>query len=233
VVLTYVNCWGHVMHTENLVVLHLLVLAAAPAADVWAWRGPVGRGGSRTGGTVPSPAGRYGWPVRLVTLVTVLTYLLAGWAKLRASGWAWADGDVLRNQVAHDNLRKAVLGSPWSPLGGWLVGVGWVWPVLGVGTIVLELGAPAVLVWRRLRVWWAAAAWGFHVGVLAIMAIFFPYPLSGVAFASLFPLEQLPEQARRRRRARAGHAAAVPEGDVPAAGPSGTGVGAPSAAAGS
>lgn len=211
-VLTYVNCWGVVLHTEHLLALHLLVLAAAPAADVWARRvGPAEAASDGPGGgdrTAPAPAGRYGWPVRLVSLVTVLTYLLAGLAKLRASGWAWLDGDVLRNHVAHDNLRKAVLGSAWSPVGGALVGAGWAWPPAAALTLAVELGAPLALVWPRARPSWAGAAWGFHVGVLVVMAIFFPYPLSGVAFASLFRLERPGRAvAAAWSRARAGPAA--------------------------
>jgi hypothetical protein len=38
---------------------------------------------------------------------------------------------------------------------------------------------------------WATAAWLFHVGIVALMAIVFAYPLSGVAFAPLFRLERL------------------------------------------
>jgi hypothetical protein len=39
---------------------------------------------------------------------------------------------------------------------------------------------------------WSIAAFAFHVGVLAVMAIFFPYPLFGLAFAPLFAAERLP-----------------------------------------
>lgn len=206
VVLTYVNCWGAPLHTENLLVMHLLLLAWAPAADAWAWsprrraRASPAGAGRRSGSPTPAPAARYGWPVRLVSLVTVLTYALAGWAKVRASGWEWVSGEVLRNHVAHDILRKAVLGSTWSPLGDALVGHGWIWPPIGASALAVELGAPLVLLWRRLRPWWVAAAWAFHVGVLAIMAILFPYPLSGVAFASLFRLERAPARLRAWRR---------------------------------
>jgi hypothetical protein len=45
----------------------------------------------------------------------------------------------------------------------------------------------------------------FHVGILALMAIMFPYPLSGVAFASFFPIEQLADRdalARQLRKVR-------------------------------
>ena len=44
---------------------------------------------------------------------------------------------------------------------------------------------------RRLRHAWMAMAWTFHVGVLALMAVLFPYPLFGIAFASMLPVERL------------------------------------------
>jgi hypothetical protein len=62
----------------------------------------------------------------------------------------------------------------------------------------VELGAPLALLDRRLRVLWAIAAWTFHLGVLALMGIGFPYPLTGVAFASLFRVERVPGWIRAR-----------------------------------
>ena len=34
--LSYRNSWGLPFHTENLLVLHVIALALAPAADAWA-----------------------------------------------------------------------------------------------------------------------------------------------------------------------------------------------------
>ena len=42
--------------------------------------------------------------------------MLAGVAKLRLAGLGWGGGDFLRNQIAVDNLRKALLGDPIAPL---------------------------------------------------------------------------------------------------------------------
>jgi hypothetical protein len=208
---TYGNSWGHVFHSENLFVLHVGVLAIAPAADAWA----VGR---HPGASPLAPPAGYGWPVRLVTVVTLTTYVLAGWAKLRLGGVGWVTGDVLRNQVAHDNLRKIVVGDTHSRLGGALVGWSWFWRPIALVTVLVELGAFAVLLRRSLRVWWAATAWAFHVGIAALMAIVFAYPLSGVAFASLFAVERLVGGAgvrcaswlNRSRRAGSGERAAKP-----------------------
>ncbi len=173
---TYVSCWGQLFHTENLLVLHALVLAGWALA-----RRPLD---ART---------------VLIALVVVLatTYVVAGVAKLRGSGWAWFDGDVLRNKVAFDNLRKSLIGGTASPLARSAVDAGWLWRPLALLTIVVELGAPVVLLGRRPAAGWIAAAWSFHVGILALMAIAFPYQLLGAAYAPLLPLERLRLPRRR------------------------------------
>ncbi len=181
------SSWGQVFHTEHLVVLHLLVLASAPAADVLA----VGRPRAAPG---PAADGRYGWPVRLAAVVVVLAYVIAGVAKLRIGGLDWLDGEALRNWVAHDNLRKAVLGDGYSPIGRYLVGHAWLFPPFAVLTVTVELGAWGALLGGRWRTAWVVAAWLFHVGVLALMAILFAYQLSGVAFAPFFRLERLADR---------------------------------------
>lgn len=199
---TWASSWGQLFHTENLLVLHLAVLAAAAA---WPRR--------------VDP--RLAW--QLLAAATAAAYVAAGIAKLRGAGWAWVAGDVLRDQVALDNARKAVVGAPTSPLGVVLVERGWLsWPV-AVAALAAELGAPVVAAGRRWAAWWAAAAWAFHAGVLAVMAIGFPYQLSGVAFAFLVPVERALASARRgagrrRRRPRPGRrgrgrGAAPPHGD--------------------
>lgn len=182
-VLTYRNSWGMVFHTENLLVLHAIVLGLVPAADALSLDAR---------GRDPAPeSGRYGWPLVLISAITAAAYLLAGIAKLRIGGVEWAVGDALRNQIAYDNLRKLMLGSGFSRTGGALVAHGWVFPPLAVMSLLIELGAPLALLHRRVALVWAAAAWGFHVGVVVLMAIVFPYQLTGVAYASFFPLERL------------------------------------------
>ncbi len=192
-VLTYRSSWGMVFHTENLLVLHLLALAAAPAADAWAWDA---RGGAR-----PAPAAGWGWPLKLLTALTVFTYVLAGIAKLRLAGWGWLDGEQLRNQIAIDNLRKALLGDGVAPLGRLFLEHPAGFAVFSVLTLVLELGAPVALVGPRLARGFAATAWSFHLGVVLLMNIWFVYPLAGIAYASMLPVER-PVGAVGRRLAR-------------------------------
>jgi hypothetical protein len=178
--LTYRSAWGQVFHVENVLVLHVIALACAPAADVWAVAQR----------PTPSAAG-YGWSIKLLAALTVATYLLAGIAKLRLGGLAWIDGECLRDQVAVDNLRKALLGD----------GVGWgarplidhsaSCAVVSVLTLVLELAAPVALLGGRIGRIWACAAWVFHLGVFLTMNIVFPYALLGFAFLPWLPVERL------------------------------------------
>ena len=192
VMTTHGNSWGQILHTENLLVLHVIILAFSPAHAALS----VGTH-ERSGGELSH---RYGWALRIMTLVVVIAYVIAGLAKLRNGGFDWLTGDVLRNQVAHDNLRKILLGDIHSPIGAWLVQFGWLFPPLAVASVAVELGAPVVLRGGRWRTAWVVAAWGFHLGVLALMAILFPYQLTGVAFASMLPVEKLADRLSNWRR---------------------------------
>jgi len=195
-VTTYRSSWGMVFHQDNLVALHLLVLALAPAAEVWSH--DARRLASRRQPPL-EPAGRFGWAVRAMCWLTVVSYVLAGIAKLENAGWAWSEGEVLRTHVAYDAVRKLELGGIHSPIGAWLVRYEWPFSVLGLATLLLELGAPLALLHRRLAWVWVIGVWGFHIGVIALMAITFAYPVSGCAFASFFPVERLRELRLVRR----------------------------------
>lgn len=172
--LTYRNAWGQVFHVENLLVLHLIALAAAPAADAWALSRRRVRSGS------------YGWAIKLLVALTVATYVLAGIAKLRLSGGAWLDGEQLRNQIAIENGRKLLLGESPAWLALPLLSHPSLFTPPSIAALAVELGAPIALLGGRIGRAWALTAWLFHVGVLALMHIGFPYPLVGVAFLPWF-----------------------------------------------
>lgn len=168
--LTYRSAWGQVFHVEDLLVLHVIALAAAPAADAWALA------------RRREPNGSYGWAIKLLGALTVATYVLAGIAKLRLAGWAWLDGDQLRNQVAIDNARTLLLGGSPARLALPLLAHPAWFTVASVATLAVELAAPVALIGGRAGRCWALCAWLFHVGVYALMHIVFPYALFGVAF---------------------------------------------------
>jgi hypothetical protein len=193
---TYDNSWQHVAHTENLVTLHLAVLAFAPAADA------ISLDERRWSRPLVSLGVRYGWPVRLMSLITVSTYVIAGIAKQRNGALHWITGDVLRNQIAADNLHKILLGDTHSPLGARLVGHAWLFPPMALATMVVELGAPLALLRGKVRPLMVGAMWLFHVAILGVMAILFIYPLTLIAYASLLRPERLADAVEARVRAR-------------------------------
>ena len=180
---TYRSSFGKILHSENLLVLHVGVLALAP------WLG------------APMDRRSNGWALRTMAIATALTYVVAGVSKLRAGGSAWVSGHALAEWLAFDAVRKIELGSLHSPVAGVVASSPAICAALAVFTLAVELGAPLALVSSRTARLWALAAWAFHLGILVTMAIGFFYPLSGIAFAPLFAVEKI-RWGRRRSSAR-------------------------------
>lgn len=196
VVTSYRSSWGQLLHFENLMVLHVMVLAPFRAADAWS----VDAGGSHEGvaGWV-SPHVRYNFPLQVASVIVVVTYVLAGIAKLRYGGLDWVRGDSLRNHIAYAAARVELLGGNSSPFAAIAVRNAWILPPAAVASIVIELGAPLALISKRIRNVWVAFAWLMHTGILALMLIVFPSPLLLIAFAPMFELERLAECLGRAR----------------------------------
>jgi hypothetical protein len=194
---SYRGSWGQLLHFENLMVLYLLIVALAPAVDAWS----IDARRRRDRREVPAESVRYGFPIALAGLVLVITYVIAGFAKLRYGGLDWVFGDTLRNHVAYAGARLDLLGGSPSPLAGWAVRLDGIWPFVAAATIVIELGAPVALLGGRMRTAWVVAAWLMHFGVLVFMLIGFAFPLFLVAFAPLYRVERLwTERPLPRRR---------------------------------
>jgi hypothetical protein len=193
-VTTYRSSWAMIFHTDNLVALHLIVLAWSPAAQALSWDAR-----HADASAWKDPDERYGWAIRIMAVATACAYVVAGVAKLKLAGMDWLGGELLRQQIAFDNLRKIELGSTFSPIGVWLVRHPAVFAPLAVATMFIELGAPAALANRRIALGWSVAAWCFHVGIVAMMNIGFPYQLSFVAYLPLFRVERLLELGPVRR----------------------------------
>lgn len=184
--LSYRNSWTMIYHSDNAMVAHVLILGFVGAADVWsvdAW------GRSRKSGLVHW---RYGWPVQLLSAATVVGYLLSGIAKvLGESGWNWVSGESLRGQVAVDAIRKSLLGETTSEVGFLLYDHLWLFTLIGVVSLVVELGAPFALLSRRLGILWALNAFAMHWGIFFVMSITFRYQMLGIIFFSFFPIERI------------------------------------------
>lgn len=194
------SSWGQLLHFENLMVLHLVVVACSPAADAWSVDSRRSSRADGTSSTVPTGASvRYGWPLGIAGLVTVTTYVIAGIAKLRYGGFDWITGDTLQNHIAYAAARLDLIGGNPAPLARLAVEYSWVLPVLAALSVVIELGAPVAFVGGRVRDVWVVSAWLMHAAIFATMYIGFPSPLFGVAFAPFYALEQLVGLVPRRR----------------------------------
>ncbi|MCG8448380.1 MAG: hypothetical protein MI725_02215 [Pirellulales bacterium] len=189
--LCYRNSWSMIYHSDNAMVFHVLVLGLTPAADAFsvdAWRR---RAKNLTPTRNLAGSWQFGWPIRLMCAVTLVTYFLAGVAKVAGPlGWSWAGGEALRSQIAVDALRKELLSSGGPELAFALYDQVWLFTALGVGTFVLELGAPLALLNKRLAQFWAINAFFMHWGIYFIMDINFRYCLTGVIFATFFAVER-------------------------------------------
>ena len=163
------------------------IVAASNAGGAWSvdawWAARKGR--------AEAEEWQVGWNLRLVGLVTTLSYLLAGVAKLVSDPQGWTSGKSLLGQIGNDGLYKDLVSSKgateWVP---YLYQHPSLLLVAAVGTLVLEVGAPLALLDRRLGWLWSVGIWSMHRGIQMIMGIVFPYPLSGVAFVSFFPVER-------------------------------------------
>jgi len=194
--LAYRLSWGQVLHTENLLVTHAVLLALMPAADAWGVDAKTGRASRE--------AWVYGWALQTLALATIVGYVLAAWAKAKNGGVDWITGDVLRNHIAYDNLQKKMLGDVSSPFASVAVPHGWLFPPMAAASMIIEIGSVAAIARGTIRIWWVALTWLFHLAILALMAILFPYQLIGVAFLPFIKGEELVRRslpAFHRRRA--------------------------------
>ena len=155
---------GQILWFDILPALHVAVLAAA--------------------GTRFDPI-RAGWAVRLASIVTVVTYVLAGIAKLRFGGLEWVAEGSLERSIAFSSARFDALGGTASPVASLLTDLGPGSTLLSIGVILIELGAPIVLFSRRSAWLWSIAAWLMHLVIAATMFVVFFWPLFGLAFMPL------------------------------------------------
>lgn len=196
---TYHSSWGQLLHFEHVLTLHLLILGLSPAAEAVSVDG-------RSGGGVSEASVRYGWPIRLMAMVTVVTYSLAGVAKLRVGGLEWLDGSTLANHIAYSATRMDLLGESRPPLATLVVKQEWLLgPMAAVG-LAVELLAPLALLGGRIRRLWVVGIVLFHLGTLTTMFVFFAYNGLGFALLPLFELERAQDWiSHRRRRHRREH----------------------------
>jgi hypothetical protein len=181
---------GKVLHNDLLLLWASTPFLLAPvAADL---RDRVARRG-------------YGWPVRIAMVVTVLVYLFAGYHKMRRSGPAWAFGDNMSFVML---WGPSIGDTPWESAARWVGEHAWAAKASAIGILGVELGAPLVLVFKRLRVWWVLAVVGLHVGTWILLGLDYwawalTVPLVFVDWPAVAERARAAVATRRGRRARA------------------------------
>ena len=199
---SYHSSFGQLLHFEHLFTLHLLVLGLSPAADAWSFSGST---------DAPEPHVCYGWPVRLMALMTVATYVIAAITKLRVSGLEWIDDTTITNHVAYSATRLDLLGSRTPPLASFALEHRWVLAPAGAAALALELASPLALVHPVARRGWVVGVLAMHLGIVLLLGVWFPYQGLGFALAPLYRTERLGSVVssyQRRARATSGGFAA-------------------------
>jgi hypothetical protein len=185
--MSYRNSWSMIYHNYNSAVLSIFILGLVASADAWSWDY------WRRKFRVLAPDWRYGWPIKLICACTLAAYFLSGFAKVSGDlAWYWIEGSAMRSQIAVDALRKDMLGAgDTNTLFAWLYPHTAVFLAMGMGTLILELGAPLVLLHKRLTLIWVLLTFSMHWGIYIIMGIDFPYHTTGLVFLSFFELEKI------------------------------------------
>lgn len=143
------QCFGKTHHFDYAALIVLGIMALSRSGDAVSVdrlvRNRIGWHRERDP-SVAALSGEYAWPIRLVQLLTVLVFFGAGVSKLRHAGLAW---------IFSENMRFVLLGhhyshEPPTRWGLYVAQVGWAPKLLGLLTVVLEIGAPLALVGRTL-----------------------------------------------------------------------------------
>jgi hypothetical protein len=198
-VTTYSSSWSMVFHTENMLALHVVILAlAASASAVSIDAAATARYPRLAKWGLSSRATEEGyefaWPLRCLQLAATLPYVVAGLAKVRGdSGWSWALGENLRDQITMNGLYYEVMrgGAKEITFHVFEPRFTALFAFAATSTLVLELLAPLALLHRYASLVYVAGIMSMHWSILWLMGIPFPYQLYGFAFASFFAFDRL------------------------------------------
>lgn len=150
-------------HTWYLPVWTLAWLAFARTDDRWTLDTHLRR---LLGRPPPDPdrLGFTGFARMGVTTVAVYLLFAAAIAKLVDAGPAWMDGATLQRYISQQQRAGW-----WPGLAALLAEHRWACAGLSVFTMLIELAAPLALISRRARLAIALLAFGFHLGIKAVM----------------------------------------------------------------
>lgn len=212
---SYRNSWSMIYHNYIALVLHILIIGFTPAADAFSIDARKVNDANKSSNT----SWQYGWPVKLICLGTAITYFICGIAKLLGNlAFDWISGDAMRSQVAVDTLRKNVMGETTSPLFEWLFAHSWIFFVMGVMTMAVELSAPFIMGKKRIIQLWVLLALLMHWGIFFIMGIRFYHQMAGIIFLPFLEPEKwwyyLKEKFSVKNKPNTLHVAVEPKGII-------------------
>jgi predicted DCC family thiol-disulfide oxidoreductase YuxK len=173
---SYRNSWSMIYHNYIALVLHVMVIGFTAAADAFSLDALKKKTAELTGW-------QYGWPVKLICMATAITYFISGMAKILGDlAWDWVSGNAMRSQVATDTLRKNVMGETTSPMFDWLYAHTWIFLVMGILSMIVELAAPFIIGNKKVSKAWVILALMMHWGIFFIMGIRFYHQMTGIIF---------------------------------------------------
>ena len=194
---------GKVVHNDVLLLLCMVPLLPAPVSDAWSLD-------ARAGRTKPGDPMRYGWPVQTALIVVAGSYFFSGFAKLVNSGPAWALGSNMR-WVLYISSDSRPSPDHWSLF---IADRAWLAHLVAASILLLELGFPIVLFWKRARPAFVAAAILFHLGTWLTLGLDYWAQAATVAIV-LIDWPALVARARGRSNATKGAAEARPRTQPP------------------
>ncbi len=138
----------------------------------------------------------YARPLFVARLLLAAVYFFPGFHKLHTSGLAWALSDNLQNQLYWKWAEHGVVPTFRIDHHPWLLHAG------GLGVLAFELGAPALFLVPRLRVWGAMLGVLFHLGTQAIFLI--PFLSLWGCYVMLLDMRPIERRVARWTRAKSG-----------------------------
>lgn len=142
-------------------VLALMALALAPSGDAWSLAPRTGR--------PCAPSWAYHWPVRFIQVQISYIYMFSGYSKLIDVGFSWAAAENIQAWMLAFN--QGIEGKPLQHFGLWLAAQPWLCRLVGIGTLLFEVGFFMALVSKRCRRAVIVMALLFHLGILVMMNI--------------------------------------------------------------
>ena len=152
-------------HPEAMLTIMLWTLALAPSGARWSLDALIGRWRN---GVAPEFSPHARWPLRLGQWLFVLMYLSAGTSKLLNGGIRWLNGYTLAAFIGDNALERG------SALGVWIAQQLPLLQLLSVGSLGLELGFIAVMLWPRYTLLFVLGGIALHTGIFVLQRAPFP-----------------------------------------------------------